>query len=42
MCAHNGAHIDAPSHFIEKGKNVDEIYVTIQLVIVMLQYITVM
>lgn len=25
MCAHNGTHIDAPSHFIEGGKTVDEI-----------------
>ena len=25
MCAHNGTHIDAPSHFIKDGKNVDEI-----------------
>ena len=23
MCAHNGTHIDAPSHFIEDGKTVD-------------------
>ena len=25
MCAHNGTHIDAPSHFIKNGKGVDEI-----------------
>ncbi|MBO7302862.1 MAG: cyclase family protein [Clostridia bacterium] len=25
MCAHNGTHIDAPSHFLEEGINVDEI-----------------
>ena len=25
MCAHNGTHIDAPSHFIADGKSVDEI-----------------
>ena len=25
MCAHNGTHIDAPSHFINHAKNVDEI-----------------
>ena len=25
MCAHNGTHIDAPYHFIEDGKTVDEI-----------------
>jgi len=25
MCAHNGTHIDAPSHFINRGKNVDQI-----------------
>ena len=25
MCAHNGTHIDAPFHFIEDGKTVDEI-----------------
>lgn len=25
MCAHNGTHIDAPFHFIENGKTVDEI-----------------
>ena len=23
MCAHNGTHIDAPSHFLEDGKSVD-------------------
>lgn len=25
MCAHNGTHIDAPYHFIENGKTVDEL-----------------
>lgn len=25
MCAHNGTHIDAPSHFIKDGSNIDEI-----------------
>ncbi len=25
MCAHNGTHIDAPYHFIEDGKRVDEL-----------------
>ena len=25
MCAHNGTHIDAPSHFIKNGKSVDSI-----------------
>ena len=25
MCAHNGTHIDAPSHFINHAKNVEEI-----------------
>ena len=25
MCAHNGTHVDAPYHFIESGKKVDEI-----------------
>ncbi len=25
MCAHNGTHIDAPFHFINEGKKVDEI-----------------
>ena len=25
MCAHNGTHIDAPRHFIQGGKTVDEI-----------------
>lgn len=25
MCAHNGTHIDAPFHFIDDGKRVDEI-----------------
>ena len=25
MCAHNGTHVDAPSHFIRDGKNIDEL-----------------
>ena len=25
LCAHNGTHIDAPSHFIRDGKNIDDI-----------------
>ena len=25
MCAHNGTHIDAPSHFIDDGANIDSI-----------------
>lgn len=25
MCAHNGTHIDAPSHFLKNGKTVDQI-----------------
>ena len=25
MCAHNGTHIDAPSHFIKDGRTVDEL-----------------
>ena len=25
MCAHNGTHVDAPSHFIKDGKTVDEL-----------------
>ena len=25
MCAHNGTHVDAPSHFIQNGKNIDDI-----------------
>jgi len=25
MCAHNGTHIDAPFHFLEDGKTVDEV-----------------
>jgi arylformamidase len=25
MCAHNGTHIDAPSHFIKDGKSIDKI-----------------
>lgn len=27
MCAHNGTHVDAPSHFIADGKNIEEISV---------------
>lgn len=29
MCAHNGTHIDAPYHFIEDGKRVDELDVSV-------------
>lgn len=25
MCAHNGTHVDAPNHFIDDGKKIDEI-----------------
>ena len=25
MCAHNGTHVDAPSHFIADGKNIEEV-----------------
>ena len=25
MCAHNGTHVDAPSHFIKYGANIDEL-----------------
>ena len=25
MCAHNGTHVDAPSHFIKDGKTIDEV-----------------
>ena len=25
MCAHNGTHVDAPSHFIKDGKTIDEL-----------------
>ena len=28
MCAHNGTHIDAPSHFLKDGKTVDKICLT--------------
>lgn len=28
MCAHNGTHVDAPRHFIEGGKAIDEIPVS--------------
>lgn len=27
MCAHNGTHVDAPYHFINKGKTIDELAV---------------
>ena len=26
MCVHNGTHIDAPYHFINNGKTVDQIF----------------
>ncbi len=25
MCAHNGTHVDAPFHFIDDGKKIDEV-----------------
>ena len=25
MCAHNGTHVDAPCHFIFKGKSIEQI-----------------
>ena len=25
MCAHNGTHVDAPAHFLRKGKTIDQI-----------------
>ena len=25
MCAHNGTHVDAPYHFLDQGKKIDEI-----------------
>lgn len=25
LCAHNGTHIDAPSHYIQNGKNIDQL-----------------
>ena len=25
MCAHNGTHVDAPSHFVKDGKTIDEV-----------------
>lgn len=25
MCAHNGTHVDAPYHFLEEGKRIDEV-----------------
>ena len=28
MCAHNGTHVDAPYHFIEEGKKIDEVDLT--------------
>lgn len=28
MCAHNGTHVDAPSHFLKGGKNIEEIELT--------------
>ena len=28
MCAHNGTHIDAPSHFLRDGKSVEEIAIS--------------
>jgi len=28
MCVHNGTHIDAPRHFIEDGKTIDELDLT--------------
>ncbi len=29
MCAHNGTHIDAPYHFVEGGKRVDELDISV-------------
>ena len=29
MCAHNGTHIDAPSHFFGDGKNIDALGVDV-------------
>lgn len=29
MCAHNGTHVDAPYHFIEGGKRIDELDVSV-------------
>ncbi len=29
MCAHNGTHVDAPYHFIEDGKRIDELDVSV-------------
>ena len=29
MCAHNGTHVDAPSHFIRDGKTVDELSLSV-------------
>lgn len=26
MCAHNGTHVDAPLHFIDRGKSVDQVH----------------
>lgn len=28
MCAHNGTHVDAPSHFLKGGKNIEQIELT--------------
>ena len=28
MCAHNGTHVDAPYHFVEEGKKIDEVDLT--------------
>ena len=25
MCAHNGTHVDAPYHFLQKGKTIDQV-----------------
>lgn len=29
MCAHNGTHVDAPYHFIDEGKKIDELDINI-------------
>ena len=29
MCAHNGTHVDAPYHFVEDGKRIDELDVSV-------------
>ena len=31
LCAHNGTHLDAPAHFIQGGKTIDEIHPTAYL-----------